>query len=153
MVCEVVLFAYYISDLSFVGVVTASVWLRPGTAWVKSIVPSEINLLCMSLYLFMDQSQGFPPSAKLEAQENDLPAAVPFRISGFPTIKFKRAGSRDFIDYEGDRSFESLVAFLEEHAKNSLELPVVEIPQVPLEAGNATPHEVPKADPIEHVEL
>ena len=107
----------------------------------------------MSLYLFVDQSQGFHCSAKLEAQENDLPASVPFRISGFPTIKFKRAGSRDFIDYDGDRSFESLVTFLEEHAKNSLELPVVEIPQVPLEAGNATPYEVPKADPIEHVEL
>ncbi|KII95150.1 hypothetical protein PLICRDRAFT_33983 [Plicaturopsis crispa FD-325 SS-3] len=59
--------------------------------------------------------------AKMEAQENDLPASVPFRVSGFPTIKFKPAGGREFLDYDGDRSLESLVAFVEEHAKNSLE--------------------------------
>lgn len=92
--------------------------------------------------------------AKLEATENDLPPSVPFRISGFPTIKFKPAGSRDFIDYDGDRSFESLVAFIEQHAKNSLEIPIAaQTPQVPLEAGNASPHETPEADPVDHVEL
>lgn len=58
--------------------------------------------------------------AKMEATENDLPPSVSFRVSGFPTIKFKPAGSREFLDYEGDRSFDSLVAFVEEHAKNSL---------------------------------
>jgi protein disulfide-isomerase A1 len=76
--------------------------------------------------------------AKMEAQDNDLPPSVPFRVGGFPTLKFKPAGSRDFIDYEGDRSFESLVSFLEEHAKNSLDLPVADEAQVPLEASNAT---------------
>ncbi|KAJ7638856.1 thioredoxin-like protein [Roridomyces roridus] len=60
---------------------------------------------------------------KMEAQENDLPPTVPFTIAGFPTLKFKKAGTREFIDYEGDRSYESLVAFLEEHAVNSLEMP------------------------------
>ena len=62
----------------------------------------------------------------MEAQENDLPPSIPFRIAGFPTLKFKRAGSRDFIDYEGDRSYESLISFIEEHAKNSLVLPETE---------------------------
>ncbi|KAJ7179096.1 thioredoxin-like protein [Mycena filopes] len=61
--------------------------------------------------------------AKMEAQENDLPPSAPFSISGFPTLKFKKAGTREFIDYEGDRSYESLVAFLEEHAVNRLDLP------------------------------
>ena len=78
--------------------------------------------------------------AKMEAQENDLPPSVPFRISGFPTLKFKPAGSRDFVDYEGDRSFESLVAFVEENAKNSL-VPVVadgEPQQAHFSTGNAT---------------
>ena len=37
----------------------------------------------------------------MEATENDLPPSVPFRISGFPTLKFKQAGAREFIDYEG----------------------------------------------------
>ncbi|KAJ3510073.1 hypothetical protein NLJ89_g4876 [Agrocybe chaxingu] len=81
--------------------------------------------------------------AKLEAQENDLPASVPFRISGFPTLKFKPAGSREFIDYEGDRSFESLISFIEQHAKNSLELPTVEQAQVPLEASKPAEADAP----------
>ena len=100
-------------------------------------------------------------SAKLEAQDNDLPPSVPFRISGFPTLKFKRAGSRDFIDYEGDRSYESLISFIEEHAKNSLVLPETVEPkteepkteepktdeaQVPLEAEK-------KEKVVEHEEL
>jgi protein disulfide-isomerase A1 len=60
-------------------------------------------------------------SAKMEAQENDLPASVGFKVSGFPTLKFKQAGSREFIDYDGDRSLESLIEFVEANAKNSLE--------------------------------
>jgi len=56
--------------------------------------------------------------AKLEAPENDLPPSLPFRVTGFPTLKFKPAGGRDFVDYEGDRSLESLIAFVEEHSKN-----------------------------------
>ncbi|KAJ7068313.1 thioredoxin-like domain-containing protein, partial [Mycena amicta] len=58
--------------------------------------------------------------AKFEAQENDLPPSAPFQIAGFPTLKFKKAGTREFIEYEGDRSFESLLAFIEENAVNSL---------------------------------
>lgn len=58
--------------------------------------------------------------AKMEAQENDLPSSAPFRVSGFPTLKFKRAGSKEFLEYEGDRSLESLIAFVEENAKNDL---------------------------------
>jgi protein disulfide-isomerase A1 len=72
----------------------------------------------------------------MEAQENDLPASVPFRISGFPTLKFKQAGSREFIDYDGDRSLESLVAFVEEQAQNSLEV----AKSAPV-ASNETVHE------------
>jgi protein disulfide-isomerase A1 len=76
--------------------------------------------------------------AKMEAQDNDLPPTVPFRIAGFPTLKFKPAGSKDFIDYEGDRSFESLVSFVEEHAKNSLIVPVADEAQTPLKDSNTT---------------
>jgi len=58
--------------------------------------------------------------AKMDATENDLPPSVPFRVSGFPTLKFKPAGSRDFVDYEGDRSLESLMEFVEATAKNAI---------------------------------
>lgn len=59
----------------------------------------------------------------MEAVDNDLPPSVPFRVSGFPTIKFKKAGTRDFIDYNGDRSLENLIAFVHENSKNSLDIP------------------------------
>jgi len=58
--------------------------------------------------------------AKFEATENDLPPSVSFRIAGFPTIKFKPAGSKEFIDYEGDRSLEDMVAFVQKNAKNDV---------------------------------
>ena len=85
-------------------------------------------------------------SAKLEAQDNDLPPSVPFRISGFPTLKFKRAGSRDFIDYDGDRSFESLISFIEEHAKNSLVLPETEKSKTEEPKTEESKVEEPKAE-------
>ena len=69
------------------------------------------------------------PSAKMEAQENDLPSSVPFRVSGYPTLKFKPAGSKEFMDYDGDRSLESLIEFVEANAKNSLELQTRPPPQ------------------------
>lgn len=65
----------------------------------------------------------------MDATENDLPPSVPFRIAGFPTLKFKQAGSREFIDYDGDRSLESLIEFIEEKAKNSL------VPKTPVESA------------------
>jgi len=61
--------------------------------------------------------------AKMDAPENDLPSSVSFRVTGFPTLKFKPAGSKEWIDYDGDRSLESLIAFVDGHAKNSLEAP------------------------------
>lgn len=77
-------------------------------------------------------------SAKIDAPENDLPPTLPFRVAGFPTLKFKPAGSKDWIDYDGDRSLESLIAFVNENAQNSLVAPTkVELtdstPQPPIE--------------------
>ncbi|KAF8332868.1 thioredoxin-like protein [Cantharellus anzutake] len=62
--------------------------------------------------------------AKMDATENDLPPGTPFHIAGYPTLKFKPAGSREFFDYDGDRSLESLIEFVESKAKNDLTKPV-----------------------------
>lgn len=51
----------------------------------------------------------------MDATENDIPAQAGFRVSGFPTIKFRAAGSDEWADYNGDRSLESLVEFIEEN--------------------------------------
>jgi len=89
-------------------------------------------------------------SAKMDATENDLPPSVPFRVSGFPTIKFKPAGSREFIDYDGDRSLESLIEFVEKHAQNPLD------PSKPFKSSKATSSKVSAAEATEapiHEEL
>jgi len=60
--------------------------------------------------------------AKMDATENDVPPATPFQISGFPTIKFKQAGSREWIDFDGDRTLESMIEFVDKTAKNPLDI-------------------------------
>ncbi|CEQ41766.1 SPOSA6832_03516 [Sporobolomyces salmonicolor] len=61
--------------------------------------------------------------AKFDATENDVPASAGFKVQGFPTIKFKAAGSSEWISYEGDRSLDSFVEFLEANATHDLATP------------------------------
>lgn len=89
-------------------------------------------------------------SAKMEAVDNDIPPSAPFRVSGFPTIKFKKAGTRDFIDYNGDRSLENFIAFVHENAKNSLDTPTTN-DSTP--AGDSTPAQEPLEAERPHDEL
>ncbi|KAI5480480.1 protein disulfide-isomerase A1 [Pseudohyphozyma bogoriensis] len=58
--------------------------------------------------------------AKFDATENDVPASAGFKVAGFPTIKFRAAGATEWISYEGDRSLESLVEFVESNSTNDL---------------------------------
>ncbi|KAF9487237.1 protein disulfide isomerase [Pleurotus eryngii] len=80
--------------------------------------------------------------AKMDMQENDLPASAPFGVTGFPTIVFKPAGTRTFIDYDEDRTLEDFIVFVEVNTGNSVDIPEVEpvvsegmeVAQVPLGA-------------------
>ncbi|KDQ26032.1 hypothetical protein PLEOSDRAFT_31793 [Pleurotus ostreatus PC15] len=77
--------------------------------------------------------------AKMELLANELPPSAPFRVSSVPALKFKPAGSREFIDYDGHRTLEEFIAFVKEHARNNLETPVVPtegegVGQIPLGA-------------------
>ncbi|KAG8865352.1 protein disulfide-isomerase precursor [Tulasnella sp. 330] len=74
--------------------------------------------------------------AKMDATENDLPPNSQFKISGFPTIKFRPAGSSVFIDYEGDRSLESMIEFINTNVNNNIGKPPV---AAPTEATDAEP--------------
>jgi protein disulfide-isomerase A1 len=49
----------------------------------------------------------------MDATANDIPPQATFRVQGFPTLKFRPAGSSEFVDYNGDRSLESLIEFIE----------------------------------------
>jgi protein disulfide-isomerase A1 len=55
----------------------------------------------------------------MDATENDIPPSAPFRVQGFPTLKFRAAGSSEFIDYAGDRSLDNLIEFIEEHRQST----------------------------------
>lgn len=77
----------------------------------------------------------------MDATENDLSPSVDFRITGFPTLKFKPAGSKEFIDYGGERSLESLIEFVEEQAVNPLK---------PKPSASAEDDDIPSASTIEH---
>jgi len=82
----------------------------------------------------------------MDATVNDVPPSVGFQVSGFPTIKFKPAGTREFIDYEGDRSIESLIEFVTKHAKNPLD------PETPFKGSSSKPEHTEEHGQ-KHVEL
>lgn len=77
----------------------------------------------------------------MDATLNDIPPSAPFKVQGFPTLKFKPAGSLEFIDYNGDRSLESLIEFVETNKKS--------------ESGDAAgdEYEEDEGDVVEHDEL
>lgn len=54
--------------------------------------------------------------AKMDATANDLPMDAPFTLQGFPTLKLFKANTGEIVDYEGDRSLESLIAFVKANA-------------------------------------
>jgi protein disulfide-isomerase-like protein len=70
--------------------------------------------------------------AKMDATENDLPPSAPFQVTGFPTVKFKPAGTREFVDYEGDRSLDDLIDFVKKWSKHE-HTPVKPAPEPPKE--------------------
>ena len=55
----------------------------------------------------------------MDATENDIPPQAPFRVQGFPTLKFRPAGTSEFLEYSGDRSLESLLEYVEVHRKSA----------------------------------
>lgn len=72
----------------------------------------------------------------MDANENDIPPAAGFRVQGFPTIKFKAAGSSQFVDYEGDRSLESFLEYIETNSVNKAKPNAAPKASTPVAAGD-----------------
>ncbi|KAI8907856.1 thioredoxin-like protein [Gorgonomyces haynaldii] len=61
--------------------------------------------------------------AKMDATTNDLPQEAGLEIQGFPTLALFKAGTNELVKYDGgDRSLESLVAFVKANAANGSDL-------------------------------
>lgn len=75
--------------------------------------------------------------AKMDATTNDVPPSAGFSVQSFPTIKFRKAGSKEFMDFNGDRTLEGFVDFIGLNAVNKV--------PVNLEAVNETVEEVKEA--------
>ncbi|OAD67382.1 hypothetical protein PHYBLDRAFT_19447 [Phycomyces blakesleeanus NRRL 1555(-)] len=60
--------------------------------------------------------------AKMDGTENDLPEDAGFTVSGFPTLKFFKAETNEIIDYNGDRTLEDLVQFVNENGSKNLSI-------------------------------
>ncbi|PWN26169.1 hypothetical protein BDZ90DRAFT_233311 [Jaminaea rosea] len=60
--------------------------------------------------------------AKMDATANDVPPSAGFQVQSFPTIKFKPAGSKAFVDFEGDRSLESFIDFISLNGKSGVKV-------------------------------
>jgi protein disulfide-isomerase A1 len=57
--------------------------------------------------------------AQMDATENDIPSDAPFRVQGYPTLKFRPAGTSEWVDYNGDRSLDNLVEYIEATRKSA----------------------------------
>ena len=64
--------------------------------------------------------------AKMDSTANDLPSNAPFQISGFPTLKLFKAKTGEVVHYEGDRSLNSLIAFVKQSAHYGSEVTAAE---------------------------
>ncbi|PWN48842.1 hypothetical protein IE53DRAFT_333008 [Violaceomyces palustris] len=85
--------------------------------------------------------------AKMDATANDVPPSAGFQITSFPTIKFKPAGSKDWIDFNGDRSLEGFVEFIALNGKHKVSVDIE-----PLNETETTEHKEAAAKP-HHEEL
>ncbi|KAI9622471.1 hypothetical protein H4Q26_015152 [Puccinia striiformis f. sp. tritici PST-130] len=72
--------------------------------------------------------------AKFDATENDIPSTAGIQVQGYPTLKFKPAGSREFIDYDDERELDAMIAFVEKNSVNKVKAVKVELPE-PVEGG------------------
>ncbi|KAF7723087.1 protein disulfide-isomerase precursor [Apophysomyces ossiformis] len=60
--------------------------------------------------------------AKMDGTENDIPEEAGFSVAGFPTLKFFKADTNEIVDYDGDRSLEDLIKFVNEHSSKGVKI-------------------------------
>jgi protein disulfide-isomerase A1 len=59
--------------------------------------------------------------AKIDMTLNNLPKTAGYSVSGFPTLKFIKAGTNTVVDYTGERNLDALTDFLNTQAGKASE--------------------------------
>ncbi|KAI9596340.1 thioredoxin-like domain-containing protein [Syncephalis fuscata] len=59
---------------------------------------------------------------KMDATANDIPPSAGFTVEGFPTIKIVKAETNEVVEYEGDRTEESFIEFIQKNGHHKIEL-------------------------------
>ncbi|KAI9613471.1 hypothetical protein H4Q26_010076 [Puccinia striiformis f. sp. tritici PST-130] len=98
----------------------------PWCGHCKFLKPIWYNLACSSSDKVL--------IAKSDAIENNIPSTAGIQVQGYPTLKFKPAGSREFIDYDDERELYAMIAFVEKNSVNKVKAVKVELPK-PVEGG------------------
>ncbi|KAI8142752.1 thioredoxin-like protein [Fennellomyces sp. T-0311] len=62
--------------------------------------------------------------SKMDGTENDVPPEAGFDVSGFPTLVFFKAETNELVQYEGGRTLEDLVTFINENGSNGVKLTI-----------------------------
>ncbi|PWY98840.1 protein disulfide isomerase [Testicularia cyperi] len=81
--------------------------------------------------------------AKMDATANDIPPSAGFQVQSFPTIKFQAAGSKDWIEFTGDRSLEGFVDFISLNGKHKVSVDLEPVNSTTEDAAHhddAAPH-------------
>lgn len=58
--------------------------------------------------------------AKMDAVANDVPPSAGFSVSSFPTIKFRAAGSKEWLDFDGDRTLDGFVDYIKSNGASKV---------------------------------
>ena len=85
--------------------------------------------------------------AKMDATTNDIPPSAGFQVQSFPTIKFKPAGGREWLDFNGDRTIEGFVEFISLNAKNDVKVDPSAVNNTAAKT-EAEQHEKPKHEEV-----
>lgn len=86
--------------------------------------------------------------AKMDATANDIPPSGGFSVGSFPTIKFKKAGSKEFIDYEGERTLDAFVEFVAENSKHKVKVELPPVNETTEETEKKEEHHAPKHEEL-----
>lgn len=86
--------------------------------------------------------------AKMDATANDIPPSAGFTVGSFPTIKFKPAGGKVFLDYDGERTLDAFVEYINSNSNNKVSVILPPVNATTEETGTKEEQAAPKHEEL-----